>query len=65
MIETNNPNITIHVTKWFELIELAKKNIPIKEMRSHLDNYAKTWSRLKYDEQGEISFRINQRYNKV
>lgn len=54
--------IDIMVDRWFDLIDQSKIKTG-KELRSLIDQYAKDWSRMKYDHQGEVSFLIGKRYN--
>jgi hypothetical protein len=50
------------LTSWYELVKLSpvnwKDKESIKRFRIASDAYAKTWSRLDYEEQGWISEQI-------
>lgn len=55
--------VASHVDQWFGLIDICKTSTDKKFIKNSIDIYAKTWSRLNYWEQGEISARIHERYN--
>lgn len=62
-VEIREDLVSSHVTRWFELIDICEKmSVERKAIRTLIDNYSKSWSRLNYYEQGEISLRINKAY---
>jgi hypothetical protein len=55
--------ITLLFNKWFELIDYCKSSKFDKDIfRLYHDEYAKSWKRLSYEQQGELTEMINERY---